>query len=523
MKNISFICTLLLSACGLSTISAHRLHKEDLLQSKNDTVYISSKGNDNKGNRTITSPFYSLNRAVEGRLGSSSDTLFVLVESGDYYMEEPFTIEALTSRPLVIKSQCEEKPRFMGGIRISGWEKQKDGIYRAYVPEVAKYGLNFEQFYVNGKRAVLARTPNSEWFFVKSSKEQSFVKGGNIADYAVQQIVFNLSDWSSLKGISQKELKNMKFRFYHKWDITRKTPEYVEIDSARIYTAGKGMKPWNQIQKGSRYFMYDYKAALDSVSEWYLDRESGYLYYKPCKGEDMNAALCIAPVLRQWVSVKGKPQAPVKNIRFENLSFRYSSYTIPREGEEPMQAAANSEAALQFDFSENVTVEDCEILHTGAYGISFGKECHQNQIRHCYIADLGAGGIKIGEPFFRTSTQKITSENVIDNNIITDAGHEQPCGVGIALFHTSDNKVTHNEIFDILYSGISVGWVWGYNKTSMSKVPALDEKREMTSTEMVLKSPSVRNLIMYNHVHHIGWGELSDMGAVYTLGESRRN
>lgn len=509
--------------CSLSAVSAHSMMPKEtpFVKSKKDTIYVSSNGSDNRGNGTAVSPFYSLNKAVEGQLSNgSADTLFVLVAPGDYYMEAPFSVKQPSARPVVIKAQGKEKPRLMGGVRITGWEKQENGLYRAYIPEVLRYKFDFEQFYVNDKRAILARTPNADWFFVKSSKEQPIVKGDKLANYAVQQIDFDSSDWTSLKGLSKKELKNMKFRFYHKWDITRKNPKYIEADSARIYMEGRGMKPWNLIQKGSRYFMYDYKAALDMAGEWYLDRENGYLYYMPREGEDMNTAFCVAPVLHQWVSVKGNPENPVKNMKFERLSFQYSSYMIPSEGEEPAQAAANAEAAMQFDFVENIALEDCEMLHTGAYGISFGQECHQNRINHCYIADLGAGGIKIGEPYFRTSMRKVTSGNVIDNNIITSAGHEQPCGVGIALFHTSDNKVTHNEIFDLLYSGISVGWVWGYNQTSPTKVPALDENGEMSSVMIEMKSPSVRNQILYNHVHHIGWGELSDMGAVYTLGES---
>lgn len=489
-----------------------------LCASAQKTVYVSPIGND-AWTGEQHKPFKTLNRAfVESE--NNRDTLYIEVASGDYFLEKSLELSDRLNCPVVVRGDEKNKPRFLGGIKIQQWEKYRDGIYRAYVPEVKRYGYQFEQFFVNGVRAIQARTPNKDWFYVKGYKEYPYVSGVRSANYATQKIMMNKQDLESLSGLSASELADIRFRFYHKWDITQKEVAYACPDSGFVYFHGGGMKPWNPISEGARYIMYGYKAALDMPGEWYLDKAEGYVYYMPRTGENLETAECIVPTLHQWIVVKGKSGAALKDVRFENLSFQYAAYSMPKFGDEPMQAAATVEAAVELEHANNVNFVNCEMQHTGGYAIWLKAACADNTIEHCYIADLGAGGIKIGSPWYTNDSTLISRRNVVNNSIITHAGSELPCGVGVAIFHASDNKVTHNEISDLRYSGVSVGWVWGYNNSYEIWTNVLMKDGTVDFAQVRLVSPAVRNLVAYNHIHHIGWGELSDMGAVYTLGES---
>ncbi|MFI3261457.1 MAG: right-handed parallel beta-helix repeat-containing protein [Rikenellaceae bacterium] len=484
-------------------------------------VYLSPDGSD-AGDGTSKKPYQTLNKALEGNLSVSlTDTLFVEVEKGDYFLESALVVNTPSTRPIVIRSKGAKKANFIGGLEVKGWEECGNGLYRAYVPKVKQYGFKFEQFFVNGLRATVAQTPNKDWFIVKSSEEFPFIGGEDrMAKFAMQRIDFEKEDMETLKSLSESEKSEVRLRFYHKWDNTQKITSSVNIDSSCVFICGQGMKRWNPITTGSRCIMFGYKAALDVPGEWYLDQEEAYVYYMPREGEDMASAQCIAPTLKQWVVMTGKPDQPIKNISFENVSFGYSSLIMPHTGNEPMQAAAKVEAAIEFDYVENVNFTSCDVQHTGGYAIWYRRECHNNTIEKCYVADLGAGGIKIGETVLRDNKRAVTSHNVVNNTIVTNVGSVLPCGVGIAILHASDNRLTHNDISNLKYSGVSVGWLWGYNENTEKGRSVISDDGTVTSGIISVPSPAVNNTVMYNHIHHIGWGELSDMGAVYTLGES---
>ena len=436
--------------------------------------YVSPTGNDNNSG-SQGSPFATLHKAksaVRSVNATMTGDVVINLTEGTHKLDSTLNLTSFDKGTngfnIIYQGSTTGTTIVSGGRRITGWALHDvtKNIYKA----TADSGIDTRQLYVNGVRAIRARSADASGWSLSVSDTGKYTCPAGVASW--------------------KNITNVEVVSFWEWTSGRGPIESV---SGTLATVAKPYWTNRRVNEQPVWIENAYEL-LDSEGEWYLDKPLQTLYYKPRTGESMSTAEVILPVLETLVN-----GANLSHVQFRNITFSHATWLEPNSGKgiaiEQADVLRGSTCILP-----NVKFTNCDYLifekniftHLGGTGLKLGDACHNNVVYDNTFTDISASGIALGHlPDFNASLN--AKNNIINNNHIYDVAKEYKASVGILVGYTEATRVTRNEIRNLPYTGISAGWGW--NNTIES---------------------GKNNEIAYNRIDNV-MRVLHDGGAIYTL------
>jgi hypothetical protein len=472
--------------------------------------YLSPSGDDDYEG-TIDQPFKTVKKALQAAALFFSEhhqeNCVIWFEGGTYYIKEPLVINSQMishGNHLTLKALPEAKPVISGGVILQNWEQMPDGIWKARMPEDIRSKINPRELFVGSTRCTRARFPDEGYLKVeKVGSDRRTCFYFNEGDFPVPgntvgtELVL-LHDWS-ISRIGVKEISISENKLTAVDSIGAKNPSFFNLDH------------W---EAQPRYFLENAPEFLDADYEWYYNPEEATVYLKLPVSVKPSSDEITVPLSEGLLILEGEENNPVKNIHFEGIQFSHSAWNIPEQGYCGVQACHYDPrplrdgwnvvpAAITAVWAENCTFTNCSFNNLGGSGLWFGTGCKRCKVTGSAFYDISGNGIMIGEgqdrvvngdQWWKSAPGQVAVANQVENCRITKCGAQFSGAVGIWAGLTAETIIRNNIIYDLPYTGISMGWMWSPEPT-----------------------PSRDNVIEGNYIHHI-MKVLSDGGGIYMLG-----
>ncbi|MBI3850164.1 MAG: right-handed parallel beta-helix repeat-containing protein [Verrucomicrobia bacterium] len=444
--------------------------------------YVATNGNDTwsgtlaaPNGRKTDGPFATLERArdelrklkVAGKLKVA---VTVHLRSGFYPLEKSFALSQEDSgtekSPVVYRAYRREEVRLVGGKVITGFKPVTDTVVLNRLEESARgkvlqadlkaIGISdLGEAVTDGKRLelffadqpmTLARWPNDGFVRIVG------VVGGE--PYTSHGIVGDKIGKFTYDGDRPKRWaaeKDFWLHGYWFWDWSDSYEKVESIDAdKRTFNLTPPYHGYGY-RKGQRYYALNLLAELDAPGEWYLDRQTGILYFwPPSPLEKSRAVVSVTPTLltlkdASWVTFRGLTLEATRGTAVTisgGTENRIVGCTIRNTGGDAVSIAGGT----------SNSVVGCDIYQTAGSGISLDGGDRKtltpagHSAENNHIHNFGR--------IYRTYRPAVNISGVgnrVVHNLMHDAPHE-----AIQL-SGNDHFIEFNEIHSVCYETGDVG------------------------------------------------------------------
>ena len=471
------------------------------------TIYVSPNGG---GNGTTANSRCTLQEAmaqVSALHSSMTGDIVVSLAAGYYQLKETlkFDVTHGGTNNYYVSYKAEGEVTFGGKQVITGWTEYKNGIYCAPAA-----GIQSRHLYVNNIRAVMARSEgrllNAE-FLVDAN--------GKVVGYT--------SDNVELAQYAHPE--DIEFVYHHRWINSYCVVDNVALNSSKDkvnITMSQPLFTWQraEVEESTRYLAYYQNALelLDEPGEWYLDTHAGVVYYMPRSWEDIRSVEISIPVTEELISIEGAAyDNKVQNIEFVGITFADATWNYITEmgglavdqnnhlEEYNVYSDKLIDGSVVLKKANSINFTGCTFTRLGNIGLKMVDGVQNSMIIGNKFYDISGGALSVGEPDYfnvdvcNPSDPAMMMKNCdIINNYIHDVGCEYQSSAGLSVGYAADMDISHNEIFDVPYSGMHIGYGWKIRY------------------DTIFKNMKITN----NFIHDTGWGDVNDGGPIYVNGDS---
>jgi hypothetical protein len=516
------------------------------------TLYAAPNGSGTACTASAPCSLTQAKTSVEAIDGNMSGDIVVQLAGGTYRLSAPLVFGAADSGSngytVTWQAASGANPVISGGQQVTGWSLHDaaNNIYAAPIPS----GADSRQLYVDGALAPRASIA------INRSDVSMTTSGMTIQNSALDYLA-TLPEQNRIELESQNSF----------------TDRYAPVQSISGTTITMQQPAWDNNNwgydtlakpfAGGQLYLENSYSFLKNAGQWYLDPQAGQLYYKAPSGWNPASHDVELPRLTSLLQISGSYSNPVHDIAFRGLAFEHTTWLTPssnigyadqqsgtflaqtyqqpsdflsscQSGCQLFEATRNTwneaSAAVQVSAASNIAFSGDTFTHLGEVALGIGQDndavasgtglgASGITADHNTFTDDSGAGIVVGgvEPnAHHPSNTAMTDQNItLTNNLVSGVAEDYKDMAGILSTYVTHADIEHNEVTNLPYDGIDVGWGWGINDPGGSQDYV---NRGTYNYQPIYTTPTTlkNTVVSYNLVH--GTKKLfHDGGSIYNL------